>query len=652
MQFEPLAVSEAQSNLVVMYPFSNTATLAQGFGSLSTYSLIGTQNAAWTSAYGGGLQLNVGQVVYSPFIDFSDFSEFTLTYWTSVNSYSCSPSALSLGLLDENGKVFFGIAPCYGTSYMKVTFDGTRTFNGVGWNQNPYGKNMQTLHGRRSGSTNFFWFGQGGGVYGNNGMSGAYEIFNLPYWPGKMRLSFGSPGHKHQIKMHDVRLYRDSSVTGAYSGSTGFVPFDANPTPRYSHTLDSCAICQPGFYCANNQKFACPANSSAGYHATSSAQCLCSPGLYKDPVLGCRACKNGFYCPNQNTELPCSVGCGTAFVYQSAACSANADRVCTPCPLTAAAAASLTGGTPAACICAANTFNPGTGSACSACPSNAISPVNSFGLSACTCVSGYISSPTIDNATGALLALECKLCPPGTYSLANTRTCFPYQSNTVVSDKSPLGFFCPKGYHMPTDVPVKINASTGIPTRPGLIYWNFESKSYSVMRNEWGDYRPDNGGAYTLPRIFPDSTTADIQALNPNVKCKFGVRCALIGGTASSIYKYTFNIPPFTMPAAGVSVSYWFRVNSCQNCGTYNLGTPLMGAESFNFAGVSARHVSDNNLMLALIFSYNGLGTLHSEWSVYGTYPNFGTYDTTMSSFRNAWHHHLFTIASSIHLKL
>ena len=628
MQFEPLAVSEASSNLVVMYPFSSKSTLAQGFGSIPSV-LSGAENASWTSALGGGLQLGVGQVVYSPFIDFSGFSEFTISYWTSVKSFSCSPKAISFGLLDSNGKVFYGVAPCYGTSYMKVTFDGTRSFNGFGWNQNPSGKNLQRFHGRRSGngSANYFWFGEGRNAYASNGMSGAYEIFDLPYWPGKLRLSFGSPGHRHIIKMHDVRLYRDSS---------GSVPFDTSPTPHYVHTMDSCAICQPGFYCSNDQVYTCPLNTSSSYHASSITQCVCTLGLFKNPTFGCQLCKTGYYCPNQNTEVPCSVGCGSGFLYQSAACTASANRVCTPCPLTSG------GVTPAACICPVNSYNNGSGAGCSVCPSNSISPINSFGLSACTCVSGYIASPTTDNATGTLLALKCILCPPGTYSLANTRTCFQFPSNTTVSDKSPLGFFCPNGYFMPMDVPVKINTTTGIPSRPGLIYWNFESNSFSVMRNEWGNYTPIGGSAYTQPRIFPDFTTADIQALNPNVTCKFGSRCALIGGTRTSEYKYTLAVPSFAMPAAGISVSFWFRINSCVSC---TLGTPLLGVESWNFAGIRAVHAADTRLMLALIFSYNGLGTSHSQWSVYGTPP--GTYprthDITMSSFKDVWHHHLFT---------
>ena len=640
MQFEPLAVSDASSNLVVAYPFSSPATLAQGFGAnpsvLSGSSL--TQPSAWTSAMGGGLLLGQGQVAYSPYIDFSEFSEFTLTYWMRVDSYSCTTSSIAFGLEDANGKVFFGAAPCASTSYMKVTFDSTRTFNGFGWNQDNYGKNFQTFHGRRSGSSNFFWFGQGGGVDASNGMSGAYEIFNLPYWPSRLRLRFGSPGHKHMIRMHDVRLYRDSSITGSATGTTGRVPMDADPTPRYLPSMDSCAICRPGFYCANNQVFACPANSSAGYHASVLSQCICTPGLFKDPALGCRRCGTGHYCPDQSTELPCSVGCGSAFVYQSAACLSIADRVCSPCPLTP-------GGTPAACICPANSYNNGSGLGCSACPPNSISSVNSFGLSACTCVSGYITSPTVNNETGALIGLECKLCPAGTYSLANTRTCFPFPPNSVASEKSPLGFLCPNGYFMPTDTPVRINATTGIPTRPGLIYWNFETPSFAVLKNEWGNHTPVEGIPYTPPRIFPDSTTTDIQTYTPSLRCKFGAKCALIGGTGTAVYKYSLSIPPFAMPASGVSVSYWFRVGSCAAC---NLNPN--SATSWNFAGVRARHNGDTS---NLIFSYNSLDSTTGgyAWSKLNAAMKawdsetilYGGYDSYFAAFKDAWHHHLFT---------
>lgn len=639
MQFEPLAVSPDSSNLVVMYPFNSAATLAQGYGYLpsSSSTLSGPfTDSSWTGSLGGGLILGVGQVAYSPFIDFSDFSEFTVTYWTSVETYVCNPSAISFGLVDESGKVFYGVAPCFGTSMMKMTFDSTKSFNCFGCGQDPYRKNRQTLHGRRSGNgtTNYFWFGQGGGVDASNGMSSVYEIFNLPKWPGKLRFRFGSPGHKYIIKMHDVRLYRDSSLTGVNTGTTGSVPMDVDPTTKYLPSMDSCAVCQPGFYCANNQVFACPANSSAGYHASAISQCVCNAGLFKDPVLGCRACRSGFYCPNENSEVACSVGCSNTVgvLYQSSSCSSAADRVCTACPSTSAAATAM-GVVPAACVCPANSYNNGTGLGCSVCPQNSVSAAHSYGLGACSCVSGFFNTPTVDNATGRLLALACTLCLAGTYSLANTQVCFPYPANTVASDKSPLGFFCPNGYFMPTDVPVMINASTGYPTRPGLIYWNFESTSFSVMKNEWGNYSLTN---YIPPKIFPESTTADIKALNPNAQCKFGTRCALIGGTSSAIYKYTLTIPPFTMPAKGISVSFWFRINSCQSCGIYELSTTTIGVESWNFAGVSAKH---DNLNSNLYFAYNGISTAgsHSYWSL------TNTWDGGYAALKNSWHHYLYT---------
>jgi hypothetical protein len=467
MQFEPLAVSDASSNLVVAYPFSSLATLAQGFGAMPSV-LSGSalsQPSAWTSALGGGLLLGQGQVAYSPYIDFSEFSEFTLTYWMRVDSYVCTTSSISFGLEDGNGKVFFGAAPCASTSYMKVTFDGTRTFNGFGWNQHPYGKNFQTFHGRRSGSANFFWFGQGGNVDASNGMSSAYEIFNLPYWPSRLRLRFGSPGHRHMIRMHDVRLYRDSSITGSATGTTGRVPMDADPTPRYIPTMDSCAICQPGFYCANNQVFACPSNSSAGYHGAAIEQCICTIGLFKDAVLGCRPCKPGFYCPDENTEVACTIGCPVgSFVYQSLNCSASADRVCTACPSTAV------NNTPSPCICPSNSYNNGTG--CASCPLNSSSLKGSYGILSCICDSGFYNT----NATSFLVpavTTNCSIIPPrespcdnkssfyqppltGSFNFSQT-TCQNIPPNTIVDmyglywkcGSGTLGSYGLKKYNVP-----------------------------------------------------------------------------------------------------------------------------------------------------------------------------------------------------------
>jgi hypothetical protein len=53
MQFEPLAVSDASSNLVVMYPFTNAATVAQGYGYLPNPTLSGP--TYWTNSLGGTL---------------------------------------------------------------------------------------------------------------------------------------------------------------------------------------------------------------------------------------------------------------------------------------------------------------------------------------------------------------------------------------------------------------------------------------------------------------------------------------------------------------------------------------------------------------------------------------------------------------------
>jgi len=162
MTFEPLAVSEVASSLLLMYPFTSAGTLAQNMGALGpAFNLVGS-GGSWVQALGGvGLLVNPGQVLTSAsVIDFSQVSEFTLTYWISVKSYACSPSQVALGLLDDLGNWLYGLSPCYGTSFMKATVGGTNTVNGFGWGQNGYGLNFQIFHGRRSGSSNFFWVGQ------------------------------------------------------------------------------------------------------------------------------------------------------------------------------------------------------------------------------------------------------------------------------------------------------------------------------------------------------------------------------------------------------------------------------------------------------------------------------------------------------------
>ena len=331
MTFEPLAVSEAPTRLLLMFPFTNNYT--QNLGWLGPqFNLHGP--GVWTPAFNNvaGLLVAPGQVMtLNTPVDFSQISEFTLTYWMTVKSYSCTQSQVAFGLLDDLGNWFYSVSPCYGTSFMKVAVGGTNTVNGFGWGQNVY--NMQVFHGRRSGNTNYFWVGQPPGtVYASNGMSTYYEFFNLPRWPQKVQLSIGSPNHQHIITMNDVRLYRDLSVTGYIPKLTGQILFDSQPATSFLPSFNYCAVCQPGFYCHGNQLYACPPNSSAGYQATSLQQCICTPGLFKDPVVGCRACRAGYYCPNQNTETLCSGGC-TGFTYQSSPCTfiRHSCCLCMPC---------------------------------------------------------------------------------------------------------------------------------------------------------------------------------------------------------------------------------------------------------------------------------------------------------------------------------
>ena len=623
MTFEPLAVSEAGSTLLLMYPFTGPTNFLQNMGWLgSPYNLNGP--GTWSN---GQLLVTPGQVMtMGSVIDLSQVSEFTLTYWMSVQSYSCSASVMALGLLDDLGHWFYGVAPCYGTSFMKVTVGGTNTVNGFGWGQNANGLNMQIFHGRRSGNTNYFWVGQPPGtVYASNGMSNFYEFFNLPRWPLSLQLSVGSPAHPYIIKVNDIRLYRDTSVTGYIPGVTGSVPFgSAAPSTTFPVNLNYCAICQPGFYCFNNQVFACPPNSTAGFQAVSVSQCICTPGLFKDPLVGCRACRIGYYCPNQNTETPCSGAC-VGFTYQSSACTKIADRVCTACPSTAPQS-----GTPAACVCPANFYNNGTGQGCSACPANAVSLAGSYGLTAsCQCLPGYYAFNNI-----------CNVCPTGYYSLLGTKICFPFPPGATALTSTT--FTCPNVTFLPTSVPVMVN-STGYPLRPGLLYWNFDSPKTGLM-NLWGNYTP-NSTYYPPPLLFPNNTTPDIVSLSPNLKCKFGPGCMIISygpdyAVSGPQYSYFLPINAIPMTGSGLTVSFWLIINNCGGGGCNWAG--LIGTNMWTFGGLVAAHGNNAGSNCALAFTYNSQVFAANQFMF-----SSGSYDCGFELFRGTWHHFMFVFGQA-----
>jgi hypothetical protein len=104
-----------------------------------------------------------------------------------------------------------------------------------------------------------------------------------------------------------------------------------------------CGSCAGGFYLQNNACVACSGACQTGQYqsaicsgyadrlcssCTAIANCAsvsCTTG--NNQV--CNSCADGFYLQN-NACVPCSLGCG-AGEYQSAACSARADRVCSSC---------------------------------------------------------------------------------------------------------------------------------------------------------------------------------------------------------------------------------------------------------------------------------------------------------------------------------
>ncbi len=141
----------------------------------------------------------------------------------------------------------------------------------------------------------------------------------------------------------------------------------------------TCAACTGGHYLAGGVcpacSGACPAGQaqSAACTATSDRACTsctvianCTTETCADPANPtCLTCAGGFFLRN-NACVPCSGACGSG-QFQSAACSANADRACTTCTgIANCASATCTSSTNQTC----GTCNPSfyaAGGTCHAC---------------------------------------------------------------------------------------------------------------------------------------------------------------------------------------------------------------------------------------------------------------------------------------------
>lgn len=72
----------------------------------------------------------------------------------------------------------------------------------------------------------------------------------------------------------------------------------------------TCRLCEPGFYCMNNSKIACPTESTSFSNATSYMDCYCKPGtsgmVISRNETKCTQCAIGSFCPGVNAKTACN----------------------------------------------------------------------------------------------------------------------------------------------------------------------------------------------------------------------------------------------------------------------------------------------------------------------------------------------------------
>jgi hypothetical protein len=114
MTFEALGISEMQSSIVLMYPFTSQINLGQAFGSLVTDSNTMTLSNGGTWISGGGVNFQAGEYMLSPWIDFSLFNEFTLTLHTILHEddenyiLSCNSQVIQANCMNKSVSPIFG----------------------------------------------------------------------------------------------------------------------------------------------------------------------------------------------------------------------------------------------------------------------------------------------------------------------------------------------------------------------------------------------------------------------------------------------------------------------------------------------------------------------------------------------------------------
>ena len=250
---------------------------------------------------------------------------------------------------------------------------------------------------------------------------------------------------------------------------------------------NTCPVCEPDFFCANNQRTACrtvdPLSTSAAGAATE-ADCQCSPGHFQlTPSDTCKNCPPDFFCPEPLISLQCPENMFHRSVAQThlsdciclAGFRQTADGIitqCLPCldgerceagsvePENCGISGRIANADHTKCVCrpgqtekdygdlirceacapgyvkdfagnedcepcAAGTYSAST-TLCVDCPRNAKSEAAS---SSCACVSPYVAG---QNASAPD---ECSLCPAGQYRLNNV-TCVPCHPHSHAEEGS------------------------------------------------------------------------------------------------------------------------------------------------------------------------------------------------------------------------
>jgi hypothetical protein len=221
-----------------------------------------------------------------------------------------------------------------------------------------------------------------------------------------------------------------------HCGACGNICTSANGSPACVNGACTVAACDAGFYANGTTCQACAAACSAGQYQTADCTSTTNRSCASCTVIAncaaetcttsaaqvCTACSAGFYLSG-NACVACSTGACPSGEYQTAACSATADRTCAACTAIAnCTAATCTTSSDQVCS-ACGVGNYASGGTCLAC-SGACAP-GQYQASACgaTADRTCASCTAIPNCTAATCTTSadqvCAACDAGFFLSGN-----------------------------------------------------------------------------------------------------------------------------------------------------------------------------------------------------------------------------------------